>query len=83
MRKIILLLLITACVFTNSIAQNVPAGMKYQAVARNSKGEVLQNRNVTLRIDLKGDPSKANVIYYSEEHTVLTNQLGLFDMVIG
>ncbi len=83
MRKVLLMMIITVCALTNSYAQKVPAGMKYQAVARNSSGEVLANRSITLRIDLKSDASKGNAVYYSEEHTVTTNQLGLFDLVVG
>lgn len=60
-------------------AQTVPAGMKYQAVARNTVGEVLPNKSITLKIELKnGDQS-----FYSEEHQVETNQIGLFDLVVG
>ena len=83
MRKILLMMIITVCALTNSYAQQVPAGMKYQAVARNSSGEVLADRSITLRIDLKADASKGTVIYYSEEHAVTTNKFGLFDLVVG
>ena len=61
----------------------MPMGMKYQAVARNVAGEILPNRTISLQIDLKSDPAKGSVIYYTEQHTVTTNQLGLFDLVVG
>ena len=83
MKKILFLLLLGASFAIVSRAQTVPAGMKYQAVARSTSGEVLPNRSITLKIELKGDPAKGAMVYYSEEHTVVTSQLGLFDLVIG
>lgn len=83
MRKIFLLLLLSVFMTSLGFAQNVPAGMKYQAVARNTSGEVLPNRNITLRIELKSDPANGSITYYSEEHAVVTNQFGLFDLVVG
>ena len=62
-----------------SFGQNVPTGMKYQAVARTTSGEVMPNRKITMRIELKNN----NQSYYAEEHQVTTNQLGLFDLVVG
>ena len=76
--------MIAAFGLTPVYSQKVPWGMKYQAVARNKAGDVLPNRTIELRIDLKSDPSlKGTVTYYSEEHIVTTNQLGLFDLVVG
>lgn len=83
MKNLFLLLILIVCSITNSIAQKIPAGMKYQAVARNSSGEVLPSKNITLRIELKGSPDKGGKTYYSEEHAITTNQLGLFDLVVG
>ncbi len=70
-------------IITISYAQNVPAGMKYQAVARNTTGDILANSEITLRIQLKGAPLQGAVNYYTEEHQVTTNKLGLFDLVVG
>ena len=83
MKKSLLFLVMSFLSFIISYAQKVPEGMKYQAVARNTAGEVLANRTITLRIELKGAPAKGARIYYSEEHIITTNQLGLFDLVVG
>ena len=64
-------------------AQQVPQGMKYQAVARSLSGEVLPNQPVTLKISLKSNGSGLQKTHYSETHTVTTNALGLFDLTIG
>jgi hypothetical protein len=66
-----------------SFAQNVPQGMKYQAVARNLSGNVLVNQSITLKINLITQDSKATTVYYSETHAVTTNEVGLFTLTIG
>src|SRR5215218_2697504 len=66
-----------------SIAQTVPQGMKYQAVARNLSGNVLSNQAISLKINLLTQDSKSSVIYYSETHAVTTNEVGLFTLTIG
>ena len=63
-------------------AQSVPQGMKYQAVARDNKGEVIPEQQISLRITLQSDLNSQE-IYYVEMHTVTTNQFGLFSLVVG
>ena len=63
-------------------AQNVPNGMKYQAVARDQKGQVLADRNLELRISLYSDAVEREV-NYTEVHNVVTNALGLFSLSVG
>jgi hypothetical protein len=57
--------------------------MKYQAVARSTDGVVMPNRPITMRIELKNSTQNGNQTYYVEEHKVTTNQIGLFDLVVG
>lgn len=64
-------------------AQQVPQGMKYQAVARSLSGEVLANQPVTLKISLNSKVAGSSAVHYSETHSVTTNALGLFDLTIG
>ena len=79
--------LILAALFTVqvSIAQNIPGGMKYQAVARNLSGEVIANQKTSLKIDLftVNPASKNSKTFYSETHDVTTDIMGLFTLVIG
>ena len=71
------------CFFISTIyAQNTPQGMKYQAVARNSDGETLKNKNISIQITLQSD-SFYNKTYYSEQHLVASNKFGLFSLEIG
>ncbi len=66
-----------------SFAQHVPQGMKYQAVARNLNGNVIANQQVSLKINLVTQQGSTTTVYYSEVHSVTTNQLGLFTLTIG
>ena len=62
---------------------SAPMGMKYQAVARDLKGNVLSDQKITLKITLAGTNNQAWTNYYSETHVVQTSQLGLFTLVVG
>jgi hypothetical protein len=83
--KKLLLLLILVCLASIPFAQaqQVPQGMKYQAVARSLSGQVMANQPVTLKISLNSKLLGATKTHYSETHTVTTNTLGLFDLTIG
>lgn len=77
------LLLSIACALflTGSFAQT-PKNFKYQAVARNSSGELITYKQVGLRISiLKGSTSGQAV--YTETHQVTTNAFGLVNLAIG
>jgi len=79
------LITLLACIITFGQAleaQQVPNGMKYQAVARDMKGHVLANRDLQLRISLYADPHKKSIDYI-EIHKAITNDLGLFSLTVG
>lgn len=83
MKKVLLLLVLGLLTALTTQAQQVPQGMKYQAVARSLTGDVMANQPVTLRISLVSKRGAANAAHYTETHTVTTNALGLFDLTIG
>ncbi|MDZ4847128.1 MAG: hypothetical protein SH857_16465, partial [Chitinophagales bacterium] len=60
----------------------MPQGIKYQAVARNSQGEILANQNINLRLTLV-DSVQAGALVFRENHKIGTNQFGLFNVTIG
>jgi len=64
------------------LAQTIPQGMKYQAVARDLTGVVIADQEVTLRIQLQSNLNSP-VVHYTETHAIKTNQFGLFSLVIG
>ena len=78
-----LLLAVLAVMLSGSaMAQTVPMGMKYQAVARDARGQALSNTELQLRINLYVDPV-VREIAYTELHKTRTDDLGLFSLSIG
>src|SRR6056297_1664103 len=74
---VILLILVTKLMFAQA-----PQGFKYQAVIRDSNGEVLSEQNIALKISiLQSSPTGSTV--YSEEHAAQTNTHGLINITIG
>ena len=82
MRKHLFLLFLLSLLSLNNIAQNVPQGINYQAIARNSSGSVYVNSNMQVRIGIRSGSASGPTIY-SENHQVITNQFGLFNLKIG
>jgi len=77
-----LLVVVLPLLFAVSLsAQSVPQGMKYQAVARTLKGEIMANEKISLQVSLKGGDTRK--VHYTETHDVTTSELGLFSLTIG
>ncbi len=83
MKKILLTLILANVMFCAAVsAQSKLQGMNYQAVARDASGQPQANLSVVLKISMV---SKTNgeQKYFSEVHEVKTDNLGLFNIVIG
>jgi len=75
------LLIVLMLVCMNVYSQS-PQSFKYQAVVRDTAGNILDDQNVGLKIDvLQGSSSGTSV--YSEEHSATTNQFGLINLEVG
>lgn len=59
-----------------------PNAFNYQAVARNSSGEIMTNLPVGIRMSIH-DITSTGTIVYQETHSVTTNNYGLFTLAIG
>lgn len=85
MKKILLILSICNILLIQAImgqtASAIP-GMNYQAVARDASGKLLANQNIALKISFSTN-TNGNKAYYTEVHQVTTDELGLFNLVIG
>ena len=81
MKNLILLLLFTMIGGLSVYGQQVPQGMRYQAVARDLDGKVIENQPISLQISLKA--GERGEILYTEQHRVKTNSLGLFVVTVG
>lgn len=84
--KKFLLLFAFLNVFTllSSQAQKVAANEKisYQAIARDAEGQLMANQDLEIKVSFTSKDG-ASEIWYSELHTVQTNERGLFQLEIG
>ncbi|MGB4850614.1 MAG: tail fiber domain-containing protein [Saprospiraceae bacterium] len=66
---------------TTSLFSQAPQGLNYQAVARNSSGDILQSRNIGIRFTITND--NGGPVLYRETQNTTTNQFGLFTLIVG
>ena len=90
MKKLLSILLVFASVL--AFGQTVPQGINYQAIAIDESGQPIPG------VDIVGSPiddaeigvkisilenSPTGIMLYQEEHEVLTDQYGMFNLIIG
>lgn len=80
--KIMLLFVLILIASHRSYAQSVPSRFAYQAVIRDSKGALIVDDEVGIKIEIAKESGNGNVIF-SEDHKVLTNKQGLVSLEIG
>ena len=78
MLKLNILVFLTLFGVAKLFAQ-VPEAINYQAIARDADGNVLADKNVSLRISIYS----GSTVVYAERHVTQTNQFGLFTVSIG
>ena len=64
------------------LAQSVPQGMNYQAVARSLDGNSVADATLELHIELYQLTPEKSVVY-TELHSVATDAFGLFNVTVG
>lgn len=77
-------LILTICVvfFHLALLAQSPYLLNYQGVARNAVGNVIPNKNISLRLSIiSGSPTGA--VVYSETRNLITNAFGLFNIAVG
>ena len=79
MKKNLLFLLIVCWSFASG---QVPNQINYQGIARNSVGNVLPNKNISVRLSIH-DGSSVGSIVYKELRNIKTSNFGLFSIAIG
>ena len=79
MKNFLLLVFIT---FSSFVYSQVPNQINYQAVARNSVGNVLPNKKIMVRLSIREGSATGSVLY-KETRTIITNSFGLFNIAIG
>jgi hypothetical protein len=79
MKKLILTILTLTIIA--SVSAQTPQALNYQAVARNSLGQIVPSQNIGVRFTISD--ATGNITYYQETHTTTTNNFGLFTLAIG
>lgn len=78
--KVLLMVLLFGISFS-AFAQ-VPQGIPYQAVARNSSGNILASQTIRVRFSIRDSVATGSIVY-RETFTPTTNALGLFSVNVG
>ena len=73
MKKLLLVLFFIPLL---SNGQNVPQGINYQAIARDSSGSILVDQNINIKFSIIADSSNTTTtgISWQETHSVYTNE---------
>jgi len=68
---------------TTLMAQvSVPNFFNYQAVVRNTEGNIIADQDVTFRFSILKDTDSGDPVYV-ETHSTITNKFGLVNLIIG
>ncbi|MDP4263893.1 MAG: hypothetical protein Q8941_15305 [Bacteroidota bacterium] len=79
MKKIALTILTLS--FIICVSAQTPQAMNYQAIARNSLGQIVPSQNIGVRFTITD--ATGNTVYYQETQSTTTNNFGLFTLAIG
>ena len=84
MKKLITIIFTVNAIFCllNSVNAQAPQSIPYQAVARDSIGNLIANENISLRFTIRNATAAGTILYRETQNTV-TNALGLFVVNIG
>lgn len=69
-------------VFTFNIHAQTPQGIYYQAVVRDSSGNLVQNKPVSLRFSIHNSTPSGSIIYQQTD-TIAADMMGLITVVVG
>lgn len=70
------------CITILATGQSVPQGIPFQGVARDLEGHPIGNKEIDIRIHLLQEQTTGSLLYV-EYHQITTNNLGLFQLVVG
>lgn len=80
MRRLISFLFFS--LFISNCFSQVPQSFRYQAVARDTHGNLLKNKSIQVNVAVL-DQSGSGTLLYKETHAATTNAFGLFNLSIG
>ncbi|MBU8891427.1 MAG: tail fiber domain-containing protein [Bacteroidales bacterium] len=82
MRRITFLFVIFLCILSLNGYTQIPEQFNYQAVLRNSSGELISGQAVEIQISII-DNNAAGPVLFTESHDKITNAHGLVNLIIG
>jgi len=65
-----------------TIQAQAPQSFKYQAIARDTQGNIIAEQEIGLRISILVETTGGGLVY-AETHNVYSNQFGLINLLIG
>lgn len=74
--------LFSFCILEQAFSQSVPQKFSYQAIVRNSNGQVLDSQSVSVRLSILQGSETGNAVYV-ETHTIMTNAVGQIGLQVG
>ncbi len=66
----------------SEVFAQTPQGFNYQAVVRNNSGIPLINQSVGIQINIHQTTSTGTIVY-TETHTLMANNIGLINLIVG
>ena len=76
------LMIFSLFIISDFLFSQSPEGINYQAVFRNPNGNIVSGQSLACKIEIvQGNIS--GILAYAEKHSVITNQLGIANFVIG
>ena len=82
MTKLRALTILLTLIGTINLKAQAPQGFNYQAAARDTNGEPLVEQTIAIKASILAGSANGDS-EYSETHSVVTNQFGLFTLTIG
>src|SRR5512138_1738345 len=74
---------ILALTSVGSLSQTVPAGIHYQAVARDNYGRELSEKEIDVRFSIISGNTLGPVVYQELHSRIRTTKFGVFSLIIG
>ena len=77
-----ILIIISGLILSLNLLSQAPSRFNYQAVVRDSLGQLVSNAPIGIRISIM-EGSSSGAIVYQERHDALSNTNGLFNIEVG
>jgi hypothetical protein len=77
------IMVVFAALALTSVAQTVPMGINYQAVARDNSGKEIANQIIQVRFSILSGNTEGEVTYQEVHANIRTTAFGVFSLIVG